>query len=78
MGLLDKAKLMKGEEIRVRFTGCNNINENELIIGKVYSAIHNGVGHKGNAMFSNLIDEKGDRWCGQLDGRNGFRMLLKP
>ena len=78
MSLLDKARSMKGEKIRFRFTGYDGVCKTELIKGKVYSAIHDGVGCAENAMFSDLIDEQGDRWDGQLNGRGGFRMLLTP
>lgn len=78
MSLLEKAKTMKGEKIKVRFIGDDRIDKTELIVGKVYEAIHDGVGYCENAMFGNLIDEQGNKWSGQLNGYDGFRMLLIP
>ena len=78
MGLLEKATHMKGLKIKVRFIGDYRVVDDELITGKVYEAIHDGVGYAENAMFSNLIDEQGNKWSGQLNGHEGFRMLLMP
>ena len=69
---------MKGLKIKVRFVGDDCINKDELIIGKVYDATHNGVGYAENAMFKDLIDEQGNKWSGQLNGYDGFRILLMP
>ena len=78
MSLLEKAKSMKGDKIKVRFVGDERIDKEELIVGKAYEAKHNGVGYADNAMFSDLIDEKGNKWSGQLNGYDGFRILLMP
>ena len=78
MSLLNKAKAMKGDKIKVRFVGDERISKNELIIGKAYDAIHDGVGFAQNALFKSLIDEQGNKWSGQLNGYDGFRMLLVP
>ena len=78
MSLLEKATTMKGLNIRVRFVGDDRIGNDELITGKVYDAIHDGVGHAENSMFSSLIGEDGAKWSGQLNGYDGFRMLLMP
>ncbi|MCP5007426.1 MAG: hypothetical protein GY941_26340 [Planctomycetes bacterium] len=78
MSLLDKARAMKGDKIKVRFIGDERISKDELIIGKVYDAIHGGVGSVENALFENLIDEQGNKWSGQLNGHDGFRVLLVP
>jgi hypothetical protein len=78
MSLLKKATHMKGQKIKVRFVGDDRIDKNELIVGKAYNAIHGGVGYAENAMFSDLIDEQDNKWSGQLNGYDGFRMLLMP
>ena len=76
MSLLEKAKKMKGEKIKVRYIGY--LDESNLTPGKVYNAIHDGLGSVGNALFCSLTGDDGAIWTGQLNGYDDFRMLLYP
>lgn len=73
---MEKAIAMKGERIRIRYVGDSDIKN--LTKGKVYSAIHDGVGHVENALFKELVADDGSVYSGQLNGYDGFRMLLCP
>ena len=74
MSLIEKAKLMKGEKIKVRY--IKGFEFDDLTEGRVYNAVHDGIGSVGNALFKDLIDDYGHNWSGQLNGFDGFRMLL--
>lgn len=78
MSLLDMARKMKGKKIKIRYVGDDRIDESELVVGKAYEAICNGVGAVENALFTDLIDEQGNKWSGQLNGFDGFRFILYP